>query len=402
MKSYNQKQVKIQLNKEHIMTRFDIAVIGGGMVGAAVALGFAKQGRSVVLVEGNTPEPFSAEQAMDIRVSAISHNSVALLQELGAWNAIEAMRTCPYRRLETWEHPECRTRFHSEALGLDQLGYIVENRIIQLGLWQQFERYSNLKVHCSDSLATIEFDDVAKVTLNSGEQFEALWIVGADGANSKVRQVAGIGVTAWDYRQHCMLINVKTTLPQQDITWQQFTPSGPRSFLPLCGNQASLVWYDSPKRIKQLCGMSPEQLRSEVLHHFPAELGDIEVLQFGSFPLTRRHAQTYQKNNCILVGDSAHTINPLAGQGVNLGFKDVSALLSVAEGQDTLSQSLAKRYEMMRKPDNLLMQTGMDLFYKGFSNDIAPLKVLRNAALKIAENSGPMKEQVLKYALGLK
>ncbi len=382
------------------MNRFEIAVIGGGMVGAAVALGFAKQGRQVVMVEGQQPMPYSAEQPMDIRVSAISHHSVQILEELGAWHAIQAMRVCPYRRLETWEHPECRTRFHSDELGLEQLGYIVENRLIQLGLWQQFEQYPNLSVICSDSLASIEFGQDVQITLTSGATLNTEWIVGADGANSFVRQQAGIGITAWDYRQHCMLINVETELEQQDITWQQFNSTGPRSFLPLCGQQGSLVWYDSPKRIKQLCNMSKAQLRDEVLAHFPQELGDVQVLQFGSFPLTRRHAQQYVKNRCILVGDSAHTINPLAGQGVNLGFKDVDALLKATAGELLSDERLAK-YERERRGDNLLMQTGMDVFYTGFSNDIAPLKLLRNAALKLADKTGPVKQQVLKYALGL-
>ncbi|MGF1907990.1 2-octaprenyl-3-methyl-6-methoxy-1,4-benzoquinol hydroxylase [Vibrio kasasachensis] len=383
------------------MNKFDIAVIGGGMVGAAIALGFAKQGRQVVLVEGHAPQPYSEQQPMDIRVSAISHQSVQILDQLGAWQSIQATRICPYRRLETWEHPECRVRFHSDELGLEQLGYIVENRLIQLGLWQQFEQYPNLTVICPDSLASISVEDSVQINLNSGATLSAEWLVGADGANSKVREQAGIGITAWDYRQHCMLINVETEFAQQDITWQQFYPSGPRSFLPLCGKQGSLVWYDSPKRIEQLSNMSHDQLREEILTHFPAELGDIKVLRHGSFPLTRRHAQQYVKNHCILVGDSAHTINPLAGQGVNLGFKDVEALLNVTAGE-SLSADVLAAYERKRRSDNLLMQSGMDLFYKGFSNDIRPLKLLRNAALKIAENAGPVKKHVLKYALGLK
>lgn len=382
------------------MNKYDIAVIGGGMVGAAVAVGFAKQGRSVVVVEGAEPKAFDAAQALDVRVSAISHQSVKLLESLDAWSAIEAMRVCPYRRLETWEHPECRTRFHSDELSLDQLGYIVENRLIQLGLWQAFAQFDNLTVKCPERLKDIDFNDGNRITLESGEQFDANWIIGADGANSKVRQLAGIGVTAWDYRQHCMLINVKTELPQQDIA-SSSSPSGPRSFLPLCSltedgqevGQGSLVWYDSPKRIKQLCAMTKPQLREEIVRHFPKELGDIEVLQFGSFPLTRRHAQSYSHRGCVLVGDSAHTINPLAGQGVNLGFKDVDVLLSVTQGQDELTDALLAKYERTRRPDNLLMQTGMDFFYKGFSNDLGPLKFARNAALKLAENSGPSKHK---------
>ncbi len=402
MKSYNEKQPNNQYDEVQNMSKYDVAVIGGGMVGAAVAIGFAKQGRSVLVVEGKAPKAFIPEQPMDIRVSAISEHSMEILESLGAWQAISDMRVCPYRRLETWEHPDCRTRFHSDELNMERLGYIVENRLIQLGLWAEFEKYPNLTLRCPETLQHIEFSATPQVTLSSGECFTADLVVGADGANSKVRALAGIGITAWDYRQHCMLINVETELPQQDITWQQFNPTGPRSFLPLCGHQGSLVWYDSPKRVKQLCGMSTEQLRQEVLSHFPAELGDVKVLQFGSFPLTRRHAQSYYKQGCVLVGDSAHTINPLAGQGVNLGFKDVEALLEVTEDQQTLSMDVLKLYERKRRPDNLLMQSGMDFFYKSFSNELAPLKFVRNAALKVAEKSGPIKAQVLKYALGLK
>ncbi|MCG7491191.1 2-octaprenyl-3-methyl-6-methoxy-1,4-benzoquinol hydroxylase [Vibrio sp. Of14-4] len=383
------------------MTKFDVAVVGGGMVGAAVAVGFAKQGRNVVVIEGYAPPPFTSDQPMDIRVSAISQHSVSILDKLGAWQGISDKRICPYRRLETWENPQCRTRFHSDLLGIDQLGYIVENRVIQLSLWEQFSHYPNITVHCPDKLAEIDFSQPCTLTLESGESLSADLVVGADGANSRVRSLVGIGVTAWDYRQHCMLINVETQKPQQDITWQQFTPSGPRSFLPLCGNQGSLVWYDSPKRIKQLCSMTNEQLRQEVLAYFPAELGDIKVLQFGSFPLTRSHAQTYSASGCVLVGDSAHTINPLAGQGVNIGFKDVEALLEVTCGQGLYSHQALKRYERKRRPDNLVMQSGMDIFYKTFSNDLGLVKLARNAALKMADNAGPIKKQVLRYALGL-
>ncbi len=382
------------------MNTFDIVVIGGGMVGAAAALGFAQQGRQVLLLEGHAPQPFNPEQPMDVRVSAISQTSVALLEQLGAWPAIEAMRVCPYRRLETWEAPECRTRFHSDSLGLEQLGYFVENRLLQLGIWQGFEQVDNLTLMCPDTLESIEFGELNRVTLSSGYQCQALWVIGADGANSKVRDLANIGVTAWDYRQHCMLISVQTQLPQQDITWQQFTPKGPRSFLPLCGHQGSLVWYDSPSRIKQLSAMSGEQLRQEILAEFPSELGDIKVQKFGSFPLTRRHAQAYFQHRCVLVGDSAHTINPLAGQGVNLGFKDVMKLLEVTK-KHQLSERALRAYQASRRVDNLVMQTGMDVFYKGFSNSLPPLKFARNALLKMAEHSGPVKEQVLRYALGL-
>ncbi|WP_105900966.1 2-octaprenyl-3-methyl-6-methoxy-1,4-benzoquinol hydroxylase [Vibrio gangliei] len=393
------------------MTKFDVVIVGGGMVGAALALGLAKQKKSVALVEGRAPQSFEHSQPMDLRVSAISKASVDLFKKLGAWESVTSKRVTPYLGLETWEHPECRTRFHAKEIGLDKLGYMVENRIMQLGLWEQFSQHPNLTLFCPSNLDKIEFGvESNTVILDTGERLAAQWVVGADGANSKVRQQANIGITAWDYRQRCMLINVALpNLPDgrvRDVTWQWFTPSGPRSFLPLASTQdgiqqGSLVWYDSPKRIKQLQSMSPESLRQEVLTHFPQELGDIQVLQAGSFPLTRRHAQAYFANRCVLVGDSAHTINPLAGQGVNLGFKDVSVLLDTIADKGLEGNLAFVDYEKQRRRDNLLMQSGMDFFYKTFSNEILPLKLMRNVALKAAEHSGEIKKQVLKYALGL-
>ncbi len=384
------------------MKKYQFTVVGGGMVGAAIALGFAKQGRRVALIEQRQPIAFDASQPMDLRISAISMASVQLLDELGAWNAIAAMRTCAYKGLETWEHPSCITSFDAQELNLPQLGYMVENRLIQLGLWQQFEQYPNLELFTPESISDIEFGDGGHlINLDSGKQLVTDWLVGADGANSRIRQWAKIGITAWDYRQDCMLINVETEQVQNEVTWQQFFPSGPRSYLPLEGHHASLVWYDSPQRIRQLSRMSDEQLGAEIEAHFPERLGKIKVLDRGSFPLVRRHAQQYVKQRCILAGDSAHTINPLAGQGVNLGFKDVKELLKQTEQMSELNDAVFERYQRVRTLDNLVMQSGMDLFYKAFSNDILPLKLARNVGLKLAQNAGLLKQQALKYALGL-
>ncbi len=245
------------------------------------------------------------------------------------------------------------------------------------------------------------FDAHNKLILENGETLKAKWVIGADGANSYVRQQAKIGITAWDYRQHCMLINVATAQEEQDITWQWFTPSGPRSFLPLCGKKASLVWYDTPQRIKQLSSMTSEQLENEIKVNFPQELGEFTVEKSGSFPLTRQHAHKYVAHRCILLGDAAHTINPLAGQGVNLGFKDAKALIAAIAKYGVESERAATFYQSKRKADNLLMQTSMDVFYTLFSNSLLPVVLLRNMGLKLADSSGALKTQVLKYALGL-
>lgn len=385
----------------------DIIVIGGGMVGAATALGLAQMGLKVTLIEKNTLPSFNANQPYDLRISAINIASVTLLEKLGAWEAIESMRVCPYDGLETWEIDGFNTAFYAQDLNLDKLGFMVENNAIQLGLWQTLQNYP----HCTQAIG---FSDISAnqkkgiwtVTLDNERTFSAPLLIACDGANSIVRQWAGIGLTSWQYRQHCLLAIVETEQPQQSITWQQFFQSGPRAFLPLQGNQGCIVWYDSPSRILELAQASPTTLTEEIMRHFPARLGKIRTLQAGKFPLTRQHAQHYVKNGIVLVGDAAHTINPLAGQGVNLGFKDVSTLLDVIEqalkkGETFSDLAVLSRYERQRRPDNLLMQSAMDLFYKVFKSELLPLKIARNVGLLFAERAGILKKQALKYALGL-
>ena len=390
------------------ITKRDVVILGGGMIGAATAIGLAQLGLSVTVIEAFRPEAYSSEQAIDLRVSAISLATETLLERLGALESLTQMRRAPYLGLETWELEGCITRFHADAIGVSHLGHIVENRLIQLALWEQFESLDNLELVCPRSLDSFSrSENGVCVTLDDGQRLDAKLLVGADGANSQVRTWAGIGLTGWDYAQSAMLINIETAIEQQDVTWQQFTPKGPRSLLPLPGNNASLVWYDDASRIAQLSTLSNAALAQQIKIHFPERLDrQFKVLNKGSFKLTRRHAQSYFSDNLVILGDAAHTINPLAGQGVNIGFKDVDALMSVIS--DKLSQqevwwnnAALSEYQNRRYRDNQLMMSAMDLFYAGFSNDLLPLKVLRNAALKLANIDSPIKKQVLKYAMGL-
>ena len=386
----------------------DVVVLGGGMVGAATALGLAQLGLSVAVVEAYAPKAYDGEQALDLRVSAISVASEQLLERLGALAALGEMRQVAYKGLETWEIDGCITQFHSDQIGATHLGHIVENRLVQLALWQQFEHHDNLSLLCPAKVSQFtRIDDGIRLTLDDGSEIETRLLVGADGANSQVRQWAGIGVTGWDYAQSAMLINIATEQEEQDVTWQQFTPKGPRSLLPLPGKHASLVWYDDASRIAQLQGLSPQALYEQIDAHFPKRLArEFKVLSKGSFKLTRRHAQRYFDDHLVILGDAAHTINPLAGQGVNLGFKDVSALIdtfadAIAKHKCWWDNDVLKQYQSKRYADNQLMMTTMDLFYAGFSNDLLPLKLLRNGALKLANIDGPIKQKVLKYAMGL-
>ena len=385
----------------------DVAIVGGGMVGGALALGLAQQGFTVTVLEKAAPPAFYPASAPDVRISAISAASVGLLKSLGVWDAIRAMRVHAYRRLATWEWESAHVAFDAAELKLPELGYMVENKVLQWGLWQALAAHEAVTLRVGSELKTMQRGETqTALHLREGETIHARLVIGADGANSQVREMAGIGVHAWQYQQSCMLISVECADDPGDSTWQQFTPSGPRAFLPLFDHWASLVWYDAPARIRQLQSMTMAQLQQEIASHFPARLGRVTPQAAGAFPLTRRHALQYVQPGLALVGDAAHTIHPLAGQGVNLGYRDVDALLEIlaearGRGEDWASLPVLKRYQARRRADNFIMQSGMDLFYAGFSNDLAPVRMLRNIGLMAAERAGGLKRQALKYALGL-
>lgn len=392
-----------------LIESYDVVVVGAGMTGAAAALGFAQEGMRVALLEKAQPVAFDPQSAPDVRISAISRASVELLEQLGAWQHVKAMRSAPYRQLETWEEPDSNVIFDAKSLGLPELGFMVENRVLQLALWQECEKYSNLDLVCPAKLINLYQPKQQKewmLALDDGRTLQAKLVVGADGANSQVRTMAGIGSRGWQYRQSCMLISIQTQQPQQDKTWQQFFPSGPRAFLPLYDNWASLVWYDSPAKIRRLQGMSMEQLTGAISEAFPERLGPVIAIASGAFPLTRHHASRYVMDGLALIGDAAHTINPLAGQGVNLGYRDVDALLKeVIYAREYIqpwhSLGVLKRYQRRRLPDNLIMQAGMDVFYMAFSENLPGLKIFRNLGLMAAQRAGEAKKLALKYALGL-
>lgn len=390
---------------------FDVVVVGGGMVGATVACGLGGSGLKVAVIDQAFPAPFEHDQPHDLRVSALSIASRHILESVGAWQGILSRRYCPFRRMRVWEAAG-DTEFCSDDIGFEELGYIVENRVTQLALLERLKDFDNIKLFCPATIQRIDYglsvdDHRSRVELNDGSVLSADVLVGADGGNSKVRQIAGIGVTSWDYRQHALVIYVETDYPQQDITWQRFVPSGPQAFLPLSGSYASLVWYNSPDAIMRLKSLPNDRLLSELTEAFPECLGRIKaILGVASFPLKRQHAQNYVKPGVALVGDAAHMINPLAGQGVNIGLLDAAALVEVLieayrVGRNIGSASELMRYEKARRLDNLRMMTVMDVFYRVFSNEITPVKFLRNLGLGLAEHVTPAKKKVMRVAMGL-
>ncbi len=404
---------------------FDVILVGGGMVGATLALALARAGMQVAVVEQHAPAPFEAASAPDLRVSALSEASQRILRHLGVWPQIAAMRQCPYRQMAVWERLQWpgqadaslsrfnRTLFDAEQAGLEQLGTIVENRLVQLALWQAFAEVDTLQLFCPAQIRSLSWDKDhnAEVALADGRQLAAPLLIGADGARSQVRDAAGLGLETAPYPQHALVATVAIAGGQQDITWQAFTPTGPEAFLPLadCAGKswASLVWYHRPEEVERLMALDDAAFLAALEQRFPFELPAILALhERGSFPLVRRHAAHYTAPGVALVGDAAHTIHPLAGQGVNLGFKDAAWLAEILvdawrAGERWGAADVLKRYEARRMPENRRMQRLMDLFCYSFGNDLLPLKILRNIGLGVAGQLTAVHRPVLSYALGL-
>ncbi|MDT0628453.1 FAD-dependent monooxygenase [Alteromonas sp. W364] len=385
----------------------DYCVFGGGMVGAACAIGLAKLGHKVVVIEPNRPDAFDPKSTPDLRVSALNRYTQSLLSSFGVWDDVLAMRAKQYSRLSVWEDISKALHFKADEIGEQYLGYFVENRILQLALLNKLkDEYADNVTVLYQSPERIKLNDSEEgglISLDDGSDVVADVFVAADGGFSQLRSAVNIGTTAWQYQQNANVLLVKMLTEFEAATWQQFTPKGPIAFLPLFDNYASLVWYGDNELSETLKKASNSECKAKVQAIFPKVLGDFEVIDKTAFPLRRMHANQYWRKNVVLVGDAAHQINPLAGQGVNLGFKDVGALIeSIKNNPVSLTNKQAFiDYERSRRGPNLAMMTAMDVFYQTFSNDILPLKLLRNMGVQIADNAGPVKHKVLKYAMGM-
>ncbi|ALS32453.1 2-octaprenyl-3-methyl-6-methoxy-1,4-benzoquinol hydroxylase [Pseudoalteromonas translucida KMM 520] len=384
------------------MTKNKVIVVGAGMVGAAMAIKLAQQGKAVRIIEKKliNPQQVLSSDQVDIRVSAINRFSEKLLDELGAMALLKQSRLAPYQQLEAFERGGDNLLFDCADINTTHLGHLIENNLIQASLWQQFEQYNIEVIEQAAPITSIEQTSDA-ITLVYGDQtYTADLVIAADGGQSQLRTKANIGITGWQYQQHCMGVLIKLDAPQQVKTWQQFTPTGPLAFLPMQAPYANLIWYDDANTLQSFKGLNPLQLKTHIVKKFPELAGDFTVLKHAVFPLARQHANKYSQGRLVLVGDAAHTINPLAGQGVNLGFQDVVALAQVLLSADDIGCPLKlNEYEKSRRKANLLMMSMMDACYFGFSNQITPLKWARSQFLKIANNAGPVKNWVLKYAI---
>lgn len=406
---------------------FDIAIVGAGMVGAALATGLGSNGFRVALIDFTDAPEFVPGSMPDIRVSALSAGSERYLQSLRVWEHVLAMRATPYRRLAVWDQsshplirllpkPLARVEFNADTLGASHLGHIVENSVTQAALWQAAKAQQNITLMPGVAVTNLtQNHDHAQLDLNNDTAITATLVVGADGAQSRMRDLAGIGVTRSQYDQQAMVMSVRYRGVVEDITWQGFLPSGPRAFLPLhtAGEEfpgeswSSLVWYDAPARLAQLKTMPTDQLMAEIQREFPQPLPELtHVAARASFPIARQHAKHYYQGRVVLAGDAAHTINPLAGQGVNLGFQDAQCLQQLLlaarnNGTDLADPAVLGQYEHQRRPANRRMMLAMDAFYHLFSNRVPPLHLLRNLGLGAAQALPFARNRVARYAMGL-
>lgn len=393
-----------------MMQSFDITIIGGGMVGLTLAAAFRDTDLRIAVIEGNEPNKELHELA-DVRVSALSRASEQILKNVGAWSGIEQRRVSPYTAMEVWEQDSfARIEFDSTDLGQPNLGHIVENRVIQLALLEKVVAQENVTLLMPAKCNTLAFgESEVWLTLGSGQSLTTKLLVGADGANSWVRQQADIPLTHRDYGHSALVANVQTLESHDKVARQIFTPLGPLAFLPLPDNtMSSIVWSTEPNRASQLLSMPEDEFNKQLSAEFDMRLGKCKIIgERQVFPLKMRYARDFASERIALVGDAAHTIHPLAGQGVNLGLLDAASLAQEIirlwnAGEDIGKHSNLRVYERWRKAESAKVIAAMQGFKDLFEGSHPAKKLIRGIGMALASKLPNAKEEVMKHALGLK
>ncbi len=376
----------------------DVVIVGAGSVGATLGCALAQSDFRVALIEPQAPELEWPRDSVDLRVFAIAPASQRIFAALGVWDAMVALGVSPYRHMEVWEPGGGRIRFDADALDQPVLGWIIEQRVIQAALWRCLQRHERVELLCPASPQRLDVSEAAGLALDGDRVVRGRLVVGADGPQSFVREAAGIGVDVHDYRQTALVAVVATGRPHGETARQCFLPSGPLAFLPLRDGRSSIVWSTTPGRAQALLAMSDADFARALGDAFGHALGDITAVgERRAFPLRRMHAERYVAPRIALVGDAAHVVHPLAGQGANLGFLDAAALTEVVEdaragGRDIGSYRVLRRYERWRRPENALVIRSMDGFKWLFGVQAEPLRRLRRIGLGAVDRLAPVKQ----------
>ncbi|MCW8964155.1 MAG: UbiH/UbiF/VisC/COQ6 family ubiquinone biosynthesis hydroxylase [Gammaproteobacteria bacterium] len=401
--------------------RYDIVVHGAGIPGLALALLMVRQSplakkpsillldRHVLQVDPAVHEKPESVSDFDSRVFALTYASKRLFEEAGVWPGDHDSRVYPYEHMHVWDAGgEGQIHFDAAEIGTPSLGYIIEGRVMQDWLIAAVLKEPAIEVLSGDQLiAVAESDDVLEIQLASGQTLHTPLLVGADGAQSHVRHLAGIEIGGWSYQQQAVVATVETELDHGGTAWQLFLPGGPLAFLPMQRPWCSIVWSVSEQRAEDLCEMPDEAFLQGLTADFQQRLGQVKAVgPRARFPLRLRHANTYIAPRIALVADAAHTVHPLAGQGLNLGLQDVSALATQLQQawsgrQDIGSRRVLRAYERSRKADNWLMQGSFDGLKRLFSNEQALLTQLRNTGLNVIDQVPLVKNAFVRKAMGI-
>ena len=385
----------------------DAVVIGAGVVGATAALALAEAGLRVAIVEAHEPAPWR-DDTPDLRVYAFAPDSSALLQDLQVWPAVAAARVQAYRNMRVWDAAGGgELRFDADALGRESLGHIVEHGLLVHRLWQRVCADTRIERHCPDKLRVLEQDESGvSLELHSSVRLRARFAFGADGAVSRVRDLLGIGTDAHDYGQRGVVAYVRTALPHERTAWQRFLPSGPLAFLPCADGRCSIVWTLPDDEAARVLALDDAAFCRELTRAFDARLGGVlDVSPRAAFPLRRQLAKTMLVDRIALIGDAAHAVHPLAGQGVNLGLRDVAALRAsvneaVGRGLDPFASHRMQRWARERYSENTLAAYGFETINRVFSNDALLPTLLRGHALGIAGRLPPLTHFLWRRAAG--
>ncbi|WP_447732619.1 UbiH/UbiF/VisC/COQ6 family ubiquinone biosynthesis hydroxylase [Rhodanobacter soli] len=385
----------------------DVAVVGGGMVGAAAALALARAGFSTALLEARAPAAWDADAEVDLRVVGLAPSSIALLDDLGVWTSIREARAGPYSHMHVWDAESGATiDFDAAGEGRARLGYIVENNLVQWMLWQALEA-AGVRRMCPVAVQGFEArEDRIQLELADGGTLAAGVLVAADGAASPLRQLAGIGTRGRDYAQRAVVAHVATERPHEDTAWQRFLPGGPLALLPLADGRSSVVWSLPEAEARRVLALDEQGFRDELGVASDFRLGRIvATTPRAAFPLKLQLAERYQADRFVLLGDAAHTVHPLAGQGVNLGLRDVAELRDTlvdarAAGRDIGAVHVLRRYARRRRSADTLDALGFDALARIYAWRSPALVAARSVGVRLLDRLAPMKRKLSEHAAG--
>ena len=389
-------------------TEYDVVIVGGGMVGACLACALADTDLQIAVLEVAEPQLSWPEESVDLRVSAISVASQRIFEAVGAWQGMLAARVSPYREMHVWDSSgDGQIHFDAADIGAATMGHIVENRVVRAALLARLDELPNIHFICPAALESWQREDKGlRLMLADGVEIKTSLLVGADGGRSRVREQAGITCYGWPYGQKGVVAVVETELSNQKTAWQRFLTTGPLAFLPLADGRSSIVWSTTPTEADRLIAMDDEQFCIALAEALEGRLGMVtSTTKRAAFPLQLQHAEQYVMDRVALVGDAAHTIHPLAGQGANLGFLDAASLADVIsdaaqQGRDVGSLKVLRRYERWRKGGNVSMMYAMDGFKRLFGNEATPVQWMRNTGLTLTDKLSPVKYHLMLQAMG--